>query len=115
MSAAERVLDKDLALERAGGNADLARELFSMLLRELPEYRRRIQNLYEAQQYEQLREQIHKLNGAATYCGVPLLKTVVDDFESQLKRGETEGFADSMTKSLDAIDQVVAEAASFTF
>ncbi len=105
------IIDRDLALERAGNNLDLARELFSMLLKELPDYRQTIPELYAAGEMNTLLERVHKLNGAATYCGVPELKAAADDFEGRLKRGEEEFEAD-VEGLVAAIDRVNAAAES---
>lgn len=104
------IIDRDLALERAGNNLDLARELFSMLLKELPEYRQSIPELYTAGNLSTLQERVHKLNGAATYCGVPELKAAAADFESRLKRGEDTAYETDVQGLLAAIDRVNAAA-----
>ncbi|HEY9147505.1 MAG TPA: Hpt domain-containing protein [Gammaproteobacteria bacterium] len=107
MSTPEGVVDSALALERAGGNADLARELYQMLQNELPVYQLKIRSLYESGDIPALIESVHKLNGAATYCGVPELKNAADTLESALKRGESDSYEAGVTQLLQAVAAVM--------
>lgn len=111
MNAVMNVIDRDLALERAGGNAQLAAELFSMLLKELPQQRQAIESALAAQDFPTLQHLVHKLNGSATYCGVPALKAAADALESRLKRGETADAASGVTAVVEEIDRVLCQSA----
>lgn len=86
MSSALNVIDTNLALERAGGNQDLALELYQMLQNELPNYQQSIKQHYDNGDYETLLEVVHKLHGSSTYCGVPALKQSAATFETNLKQ-----------------------------
>lgn len=107
MSSAPSVIDADLALERAGGNAGLARELHQMLQKELPLYKVQIRTLFENNDIKALINAVHKLNGSATYCGVPALKAAADQFENSLKHGQDEQYAQQLEEVLHAIEQVM--------
>ncbi len=111
MNAVVKVIDRELALQRAGGNAQLAAELFSMLLQELPQQRSAIQAALRAEDYPSLQHLVHKLNGSATYCGVPALKAAADVLESSLKRGETSHAARGVATILEEIERVLGQAA----
>jgi len=87
METISPIIDRELALERAGGSADLADELFAMLLHELPLRRERVQESFQRDDTDTLLDQVHKLNGSATYCGVPALKEAAERLELRLKRG----------------------------
>ena len=110
MNAVTRVIDKDLALARAGGNLQLAEELFTMLLKELPDQRSKILSALSSHDYPALQQSIHKLNGSATYCGVPALKEVVDGFETRLKRGEIEDVSERVQSVVQEIDRILSVA-----
>lgn len=110
MNAVTQVIDKELALVRAGGNMQLAEELFSMLLRELPEQRAKIIGAFSSRDFQGLQHCIHKLNGSATYCGVPALKEAVDGFETRLKRGEIEDAPTRVELIVQEIDRVLSAA-----
>lgn len=107
MSSALRAVDEKLALERAGGNADLARELYQMLQNELPDYQGRLPTLYAEGDMRSLQEAVHKLNGSATYCGVPALKAAAETMESNLKRGEQDRYEEGLNAVLNEIQRVL--------
>lgn len=110
MNAVMKVIDRDLALERAGGNAQLAAELFDMLVQELPQQRTAIESALAASDYTALRHQVHKLNGSATYCGVPALKVAADSLETHLKRGETAYAASGVSAVVKEIERILRQA-----
>jgi len=107
MGSAPEIIDTDLALERAGGNADLARELYQMLQKELPVFQANIRSLFETSDLAALTDTVHKLNGSATYCGVPALKAAADSLEGSLKRGESESYQQQLDEVLQAIQHVM--------
>jgi two-component system sensor histidine kinase BarA len=107
MSSALRAVDEKLALERAGGNPELARELYQMLQNELPEYLSRLPALYAEENLGSLQEAVHKLNGSATYCGVPALKAAAESMESSLKRGEQQAYEEGLKAVLNEIQRVL--------
>jgi len=73
------------SIQLAAGKADLAEELFSMLLEQLHSDAPRIQTLWDDNHHEELLECIHKLHGATRYCGVPELRAAANRFETALK------------------------------
>lgn len=106
MSSALRAIDTSLALERAGGNLDLARELYQMLQDELPNYLTTLQHHYDSGDYTALLELVHKLNGSAIYCGVPALKQAAATMESNLKQGAESSYADGLSNILHEIGRL---------
>ena len=74
------------SIELAAGKADLAEELFSMLVEQLHADSRRVESLWSANQLPDLLECVHKLHGATRYCGVPELREAANQFETSLKR-----------------------------
>ena len=106
MSSALNVIDPELALERAGGNQELAHELFEMLQNELPNYTTTIQQHYSNGNYAALLEVVHKLNGSSTYCGVPALKQAASTLESNLKQGAESAYASCINNVLSEIQRL---------
>ncbi len=85
------IFNADIALEQAGDNEELARELFTMLLDELPDHRQAISAALKAVssedvEIEVLWDPVHKLHGATAYLGVPALRHAVKVFEDQIKQ-----------------------------
>ena len=101
-----KIIDKALALEQAGGSSDLANELFAMLLKDLPQFDREIRAAYERRDWKMLQCSVHKLNGAAIYCGVPALRAAAETLEKELKWGNVEAVGHGVDKVLEEIRQV---------
>ncbi|MDX1816248.1 MAG: ATP-binding protein [Marinobacter sp.] len=78
------------SIQLAAGKTDLAEELFSMLLEQLPADLERIEALWDDKQMEELLECVHKLHGATRYCGVPELRGAANQLETALKRGSAD-------------------------
>jgi two-component system sensor histidine kinase BarA len=76
------------SIQLAAGKADLAEELFSMLVEQLRMDTQRIESLWSANQLKDLLECVHKLHGATRYCGVPELRAAANHLETALKREE---------------------------
>jgi two-component system sensor histidine kinase BarA len=74
------------SIQLAAGKADLAEELFSMLIEQLHTDTQRVESLWSEDQLSDLLECVHKLHGATRYCGVPELRTAANQFETALKR-----------------------------
>lgn len=107
MNAVLSVIDTDLAIKNAGGNAELARDLHRMLQEELPQYLHEIQDAYQRQDYAALYQHVHKLNGSATYCGVPALKAAANRFDTQLKQGRSQDYPEAIEELCARIEELM--------
>lgn len=76
------VVDWELAKRLAGGRLKLAKELFEKLTISLPTEKARINENFLNQDWDSLRNNVHKLHGACCYCGVPQLKECVQKLEN---------------------------------
>ncbi len=80
-------------IESRGKIADLSSrgleaELREMLMKELPEYKRAIQQAYRRSALDSLQETVHKLHGAASICQAPQLREACHELENTLARGD---------------------------
>ncbi|BES72476.1 two-component system sensor histidine kinase GacS [Marinobacter nanhaiticus D15-8W] len=91
-------VDVEEGIRLAAGKADLAEELFSMLLEQVAFDRESIRKLLERGDGQELLERVHKLHGATRYCGVPELRNISERLETAIKR-ETDD-QDDLTHSL---------------
>ena len=73
------------SIQLAAGKADLAEELFSMLVEQIRTDLHRVHRLWEQGERETLLECVHKLHGATRYCGVPELRAAANQMETALK------------------------------
>ncbi|GAA6172266.1 two-component sensor histidine kinase BarA [Colwellia sp. KU-HH00111] len=80
------IIDWSLALTRANNNQDLAKEMLTGLIAELPANQTNITSALEAQDSVELKRLIHKLNGACSCTGVPGLSAICHELETQLKK-----------------------------
>lgn len=83
-------IDYKIALEQAGGNEALAKELFGMLMQELPELHQKLGAAIAAQQQTACWDHSHRIYGSTAYCGVPDLAVAAKNMEDAVK---TDDFA----------------------
>ncbi len=102
------VFDKQLGIQLAGGNTQLADELFPMLISELPTHR---ENLLQAKQENNtgdLKKHIHKLHGGTKYCGVPALLDASSKFENIIDLKEQDSIDIGLDKVISSIDDLLS-------
>ena len=80
----ENCVDINLCLTLSHGKPDLAAEILTLLLNELPLNSAEINQALDESRFDDARDLIHKLHGACCYCGVPALKTICKKLERQL-------------------------------
>lgn len=100
------IYNEQEGIELAGGNSQLANELFAMLMKELPEHRKKIDTAYKENNIENLKYFTHKLHGATSYCGVPLLRQFSKKLEDFIDDSALEEYEDATSNVLSAIDQL---------
>ncbi|MGB1949983.1 MAG: ATP-binding protein [Marinobacter sp.] len=93
------------SIQLAAGKADLAEELFSMLLEQLPADVEKIHQQWAKGDLEQVLECVHKLHGATRYCGVPELRAAANQLETALKCSSP-GLAYEKDQLLGAIERL---------
>jgi len=88
-----KCVDIEDSIRLAAGKADLAEEMFSMLLEQLLRDRDQLDSLWQAGDREALQECVHKLHGATRYCGVPELRHLAGQLETALRHESPEAAA----------------------
>ncbi|GAB1262079.1 response regulator [Aurantivibrio plasticivorans] len=101
------VVDLKLSLELANNKPSLARDMLSMLLNSLPAELEKITSAYQVEDFDLLATIVHKLNGGASYCGVPKLKSSCVKLEGLLEQKHYESIHHPFTMLLDAIHQLL--------
>jgi two-component system sensor histidine kinase BarA len=105
------VIDWSLALHRTGGKENLAREMLTGLVDNLPESHEKISDALISRDTDQLKSLMHKLNGACSYTGVPNLTAICQELETQLKKGITlDNLEPEFFEFFEQIEQVSTEA-----
>lgn len=77
--------DCDLAISKANNRAEIADELFQLLITTLPDDLGKINQAASSGVDDEFRSSVHRLNGAIRYCGVPRLANAIDRLESRIK------------------------------
>ncbi|HUH58393.1 MAG TPA: Hpt domain-containing protein, partial [Pseudomonadales bacterium] len=88
--------DAELALYHVNKSADLAIDIFKLLLESMAEDIAAIMEAWEEEDIGTLLELVHKIHGASRYCGVPKLRDVLEAFESSLKSGKSDQWPEFM-------------------
>lgn len=82
----EKPIDWALALKLANNKPELAKEMLTFFVADLPQFQHSINQTYANANYEELQQQVHKLHGASCYCGAPRIKSMASELETALKR-----------------------------
>jgi HPt (histidine-containing phosphotransfer) domain-containing protein len=94
------LIDWTLGLKLAGNQRDLAEDMLAMLLKDLNTSRISIKEKHKIQDYKKMQQEIHKLRGAVSYCGLPRLKSTLEHLETKLKTH----IMDDLPSLLDLLD-----------
>ncbi len=95
------VFDTAIALRHANNKADLAIDMFRMLLDSLVVDMPAIMDAWEEEDMEQLLERVHRVHGATRYCGVPCLRNTLEKLETALKAGQSTQLPDLMRQLVE--------------
>ncbi|MGD8514171.1 MAG: Hpt domain-containing protein [Granulosicoccaceae bacterium] len=102
------IYDEALALERAGGDRQLAEQMFAMLRRDLPQQQQDIEKARQAGELARMQQITHRIVGGTRYCGVPGLADSAEVLDRYLKAGHTEQL-DLLLKNLnEEIERLLA-------
>ncbi len=88
MNLKAKVFDIAQSLEQAAGNEKLAKELFEMLLAELPSLLSGLKQAIGSLDWQSCWDHAHKIYGSTAYCGVPALRAVAQQLENSIKARE---------------------------
>ena len=81
-------LDWELTKKLAGNQIDLAKDMLTLFTKELVDDMHTIQTLATQKKYTALYKHIHRLHGAAAYCGTPRLKEMLCVIEKHCQNKE---------------------------
>ena len=109
------LFDKELALSQAGGNAELAKELFEMLIKDLPGLQETMNQGHASHNKQMFWDATHKIHGGTAYCGVPDLKNACKLLEDEIKSAYPSDMIDEPLKKLNSeIDRLLESASELT-
>ncbi len=82
------IQDPELALQLAGGDAELAADLMAALLDGLPDEIEALRACLAESDWPGLAEYAHQVRGATRYCGVPALDAAIEALERAARVGD---------------------------
>ena len=101
------IFNAKLGIDLAGGNEQLANELFPMLISELPVHRENLLLAKQENSTDDLKRHIHKLHGGTKYCGVPDLLNSSANFENIIDLKETDKIDEGLARVITSIDNLL--------
>lgn len=84
------IVNIQLALEQANGSEDLAKDLFGMLINDLPVLSEGLSQAFASHDKQAVWDHAHKIYGSTAYCGVPQLRTAAKELENSIKSGSAD-------------------------
>ncbi len=104
------VRNSQKAIQIAGGNAELAQELYKKLCLDLPLQAESINQYASAGKWEELRETAHRLSGSAALCAVDTLNHVLKEIETAATAQQNEKINLLLTRLADEIIMILDDA-----
>lgn len=102
------IFDEKSALDKVDGNHELMRELFSMMISELPKSIAELERALPGNDKDDKWNIAHKLTGSTAYCGVPILQASARALEQSIKNDR-----DDIVSRFAAVKRDVADVLRF--
>ncbi len=101
--------DRELALNKVGGNSAIADELLELLLADLPKQSSSLRTARNKLDAKSVREVAHRVHGAASCCGTPALKHAAMELEDAATAGDHRRLASAHDTLQEEIDRLLRE------
>ncbi len=108
-AARHNAIDWQLCLTLANNNAEIANDLLTLFIADLPSVIQNMTKSFKSEDFHTLKDQAHRLHGATCYCGVPRLKTAVQNLEAHLKNDESKKLPFNNIKIKVLFDKLLEE------
>ncbi len=107
----ELSVDTDLTYKLSASNQKLVDQIFSMLVQEIPSYRKNLQLAIEQSSMADFEKIMHKLHGVTCYAGLPKLKQLLDQYERAKNTAvhDIPDIAQNVRTELQEINHILAE------
>jgi two-component system, NarL family, sensor histidine kinase BarA len=102
-----RIIDWPLSVALVNKQSDLASDLLKMMYNDLNEWIQEITQAIQSHDDLLLRKHIHRLRGAACYCGLPNLKDHLCSMEYAIKNNHKELITSIGAELIDAMQDVI--------
>lgn len=103
------IFNKQQALEQAGDDPALAKDLLQMLFAELPELLDKLKQALADKDNTAIWDHAHKIHGSTAYCGVPALRAAAHSMEQLIKDEMESEFAAGVEIVEGEIDRLLGQ------
>ncbi len=101
-------IDFRMCLALSGDNRQLADNMLSMLVQNLPELSKQLQDAIRIESMEEMNRLTHKLQGVTCYAGLPRLKRLLEYYEDS-KEGQADDAFDAARRLIDELDNIIEQ------
>lgn len=101
-----QIFNLSQSLKLVHGKADLAKDMFTMLLNSLDNTLVGINEALQGSNREALHDTVHQLHGGCCYCGVPLLKEAASLVDDQLQKGLEDNLETNINTLIERIKEL---------
>ena len=97
-------LDKSLSL--CANNDLLLKQIFELLLREIPVYRKQLENALELSDNSKASMTIHKIHGVTCYASLPKIRKLVVDIQQIISKGSNEEITTCIQAIVEELNEI---------
>lgn len=110
------VIDMELGAKMAGNDRQMALRMLKALVDHLDDYQANLEAAHKQHAQAALLEQVHHLNGATRYGGVPEVALLVETLETRLRTGDNaDALIDQLFEAFDRLRQAYREGSGVAF
>jgi len=101
--------DIDQALRISGGSKTVAEKLYAALLQELPFTLKKVHESFAHDNFSQMWQEVHKLQGATAVCAVPALHHALSNLQAAIKLEDNEQIGLMLANVQQEANRLVAD------
>ena len=105
----KKSVDIKQSLDLAADNESLLKQIFEILLRDIPDHKSQLSNTVQLLDYAKLSSIIHKIHGITCYTGLPRLKLQVVSIQQQLAEKSYSDISMAVDSMIEELEQVRLE------
>jgi two-component system sensor histidine kinase BarA len=102
-----KTVDIKLSLTYSHNKPDLAKDMLSMLINLIIKEKENIKALFEGQNWEELGQVVHKINGGSCYCGVPELQQEAERIDKALQHNKIDDVKQQFESFIVALERLI--------
>ena len=103
----KKVVDIKMSLTFSRNNADLAKDMLTLLIKLVTEEKDNMLAFFKDEQWSQLNHLVHKLNGGSCYCGVPELQKYAELIDKALNDNDLDTVSKCFPQLKKAMDDLL--------